>query len=124
MRGQLSAVAEADDMRPAVRRQSHHISSGQHLRLELHRLATGAVGELRPGPAAGKAEVIFDPGALTSLSAGRPPLDQNGVQALRCTVDGGTQTGRTSADDDQVIEVAYRSGRQADGRGDLGRCGR
>src|SRR6266568_3563095 len=88
--------------------QGDHVAGGEYLGLELAGLPARPLGELRPGHAVGEAEVVLDPGALPGLAADRLALDQHRVQALGRAVDGRAQPGRSAADDDQVVEVAYR----------------
>ena len=107
------AVGEPDRPGRAVDLQADHLAGGQHLGAELGRLPPGPVGELRAGHPVGEAEVVLDPGALAGLAAGRGPLDQHGPQPLGGAVDRRAEAGRAAADDDEVVEVGRRRGRQA-----------
>ncbi len=105
-------------------RSAGDVARGEDLGAELDGLPAGPVGELGAGHAVGEAEVVLDPRRLAGLAAGRLPLDQQGAQPLRRAVDGGAETGRPATDDDEVVEVRGRCGRQADGGRHLGRGGR
>src|SRR5689334_20223569 len=86
-------------------RQAASFSRNQHLRAKLLRLGVSVAGELVPGNAGGKTEIVFDLRTRSGLPAGRTRFDYQDVETFRRTVDRRRQTGWASADDDQVSHV-------------------
>src|SRR3954468_14100790 len=77
-------------------------------RVELSRLGDGAARELVACDPRREAEVILDPSRRTRLPAEPSALDDERVQALGRSVDGGAETGGTGADHDQIDLFARR----------------
>ena len=66
---------------------------------------TRAPGQLLPGDAGGKAEIVLDPRARAGLSARRVRLQHQHIETLRRAVDGRGQARRSGADDDDIAHV-------------------
>jgi hypothetical protein len=66
------------------------------------RLDGGLGGEVAPGAAVGKPDVILDAQAGSGLSARSDGVEGNSVEALRRSVYRGGQAGRASSDHHQV----------------------
>ena len=77
----------------------------QQLGAEAKRLLAGAGAQLVAAEAAGKAEVVLDPGGGACLAAARRALDQQCPESLGRAVDRGRQAGGTAADDHHVVGV-------------------
>lgn len=119
VRGDSGAVREPDDARRASDLQPGDLARGQYLGTELRGLTPGPVGELCPGHSVRKAEIVLDARALARLAAGRGTFHEDGPQALGGPVHRRTQSGRSAADDDEVVEVGCRGCREADLGGEL-----
>jgi len=88
---------------------------------ELPRLDRRAVGQLSAGYSGREFEVILDQRGRRCLPADSHGIHNNRGQALRRTVDGRSQSGRTRADDEQIAgRLAARCGGQPDQLGQLG----
>ena len=114
------AVAEPDGPGLAVHLEGGHLGGGDQLGAELDRLPPRPVRELPAGQAVREAQVVLDPGGLARLAAGRVLLDEHGAQPLGRAVDRRAEPGRAAAHHHEVVELAFRYGRQADLRRDLG----
>jgi hypothetical protein len=114
-----TAVGETDDACRAARLHGVHLSGADHLGAELERLAAGALRQLSAGDAVGEAEVVLDARALAGLPTGRCAFDQYGAQALGRGIDGSTQPGRPSANDDDVVELGSGIRSKPDMGGDV-----
>ena len=77
------AVVDLDGVRLAVARQPRRALGDHHLRAELLRLRVGAAGQLQPGDAGRKAQVVLDPRARSGLAAGRRSTRARARRALR-----------------------------------------
>ena len=102
-----------------------HRPRDQQLGAEADRLPAGALAQLVAAEAAGKAEVVLDPGGGACLAAAGRALDQQRPEPLRRAVHRGRQSGGTAADDHDVVGVVVGLGleperlRQAAERGRL-----
>src|SRR5579864_4697618 len=76
----------------------------------LHDSPASQIGTAESG---GESEIVFDARTHSRLAAGRLPLDHNGVQALRGTVNGGRQPGRTSTYNGEVVKTCFGTRAQA-----------
>src|SRR5215813_5905579 len=56
-----------------------------------------------------KAKVVLDSGAHACLAAGSFPLDHHRMQALGSSINSSSQSGRTPANDRQIVETGLRS---------------
>src|SRR5439155_8703021 len=65
----------------------------------------GPGAQLLAAEAAGKAEVVLDPGGGACLASASRALDQQRPEALGRAVDRGRQSGRPTADDHHVVAV-------------------
>ena len=103
--------------------QAGRLGGDVDLGTELARLDQRAVGELGAGDPGGKAEVILDLRRGRGAPSGRDRVEQDRLQALGGGVDGGRETGRAGADDQQVaVAGAVRERPQADHSAELGCC--
>jgi len=77
-------------------------------RPELARLRNRPARELRAADACREAQVVLDAARDAGLAADRRALDDQHLEALRRTVDGGAKPGGSAADDEQVDLLARR----------------
>ena len=77
----------------------------EQLRPELLRLRVRARGELLPGNARRKAQVVLDLRARTGLSARRVRLEHQDIEAFRRAVHGRREPRGSGPDDDQVADL-------------------
>src|SRR4029450_10241808 len=103
--------------------QANDRTRRQQLGAETLRLPACPVGELVAGHTIGKTEVVLNSGALPRLTPSCGPLDNHGLEALRCGVHGSAQAGRAATNDHNVIELALRGGAQANCVRDLDKAG-
>jgi hypothetical protein len=80
-------------------------------------LGDETVGQLRSGDPLGKARVVVDLVADRGLATEGTGLDDDGIDALAGGIDGGRQTGRPSADYDQIVGSSFGRGMEADAPG-------
>ena len=80
--GQNAAVAELGDQMARLFFKTHCFARRGEHRAELASLRQRSIGELEPGDAGGKAEVVLDPRALPRLASGGDPLDKDRAQPL------------------------------------------
>ncbi len=117
----LGSVVEAHRAHRAAGFESDDFAGQNHLGLEPFRLPEGSLGEVSPGESVLEPEVVLDAGALPGLSARRAALDDHRLQSLGRAVHRAGETGRTSADDAQVVEGLVGGGVQVESGGELSR---
>jgi hypothetical protein len=102
------AVAESHQPGRPAGLQADDLACAQQLGAEPQRLPAGPLGQLGARHPVREAQVVLDPAALAGLPAGRTPLDEHRAQPLGGAVHRCAETGRSGADDDEVIEVGRR----------------
>ncbi len=104
--GDLVALLEANRVVPVAGLQLPSPVRGRGAGVELARLGDGAAGQLAAGDPGREAEVVLDPPRGPRLAAQPGALDDQRLQALRGSVDGGAEARRPAADHQQVDLLA------------------
>src|SRR5690242_17672282 len=84
------------------------------------RLGSGASREFPAADSGWKTEIIFNPGAHSSLAARCFAFDHHSAQAFGSSIDGSRQAGGTTTDDEQVVKRRFRAGTKAETFSNLG----
>lgn len=95
---------------------------GRRSGAELLGLDPRALGEVATRDARREAEVVLDPGRSRQRPAGGHRVEDDGLQALRRRVHGGSQARRAGAHDDEVADL--RGGRRHPEPDDVGQAPR
>ena len=106
----------ADDEVPRFLPQRRGGARGAEVSAELLRLHKGSLSQVAARDPGGEPEVVLDPRAGAGLTAGCDAVDAQGSEPLGGAVDGGGQSGRAAADDD---EVEATLGQVADGQAEV-----
>jgi hypothetical protein len=117
--GELGAVGKANRPVRVVVTYGGDVLRGEDLRAEPPGLRGRAMRRVGAAETAREAQVVLDSRAGSGLAARRVPLDEHGTQAFRCGVDRAGQPGRTTADDDEIVELPLRACVQPDPVGQL-----
>ncbi len=107
-RGDLVLFFESDDVSSVAGLERDRAVRRRGPCSELACLADGAAGQLGAGDAGREAEVVLDPARRSGLTTERGALDDQRVEPFRGSVDGGGETCRATADDEQVDLLARR----------------
>ena len=101
-RGDLVILLQADNVASVARLERERAEWGRQARLELPRLGDGAAGQLRAADPGREPQIVLDPPRRSGLSPEAGALDDERVEALRSSVDGGPEAGGAGADHEQV----------------------
>src|SRR6516225_3271894 len=105
MAGEFRAVADFYVPVRTIDPQCDRFLGREDLNAEASRLNHRAAGQVRPTQSGRKPKVVLDPGTNSCLSPRRIPLNENGLETFRSSVNTGREPGRTAADNDQVEKV-------------------
>ena len=90
--------------------ETHHLVRYRHLGAELLCLVEGAGHQRHPTDAGREPQVVLDPRRSPRLPPECAAIEHDDGQAFRCAVDGRGQTGRSGADDRQVVHTGRIDG--------------
>ena len=104
---------------PAIDRDAGHFERREKLGAEPLRLRERAARQLAAADAGRKPEVVLDARTGARLPARRVPVEQQRPQPFRCAVHRRRESGRTGADDHEVVDIEGGRERPAEALGHL-----
>src|SRR5216684_8549693 len=113
MTGNFIVVPQLDDAIRAFRSYPNRFLWRKNFHTKPLCLDNGAPREIATTQAVREAEIVFNPRTHARLSAGSIAFDDYGMQTFGRAVHCSSQSGRTSANDRQVIKVGLRASTQA-----------
>lgn len=104
-RDEVMSIGELKALAPGLYRNSGHFERREKLSAKPLRLRQRAACQFAAADVDGKAEIVLNPRTGACLPAGRVSVEQQSPQSFRCAVHRCGETGRSGADDYQVIDV-------------------
>src|SRR5581483_881784 len=113
MTAQFAAVSQLDKTVLALDPRAGYFLGREYFHAKAPGLGYGTPRQIATAQAYGEAQIIFDARTGARLPAWSFAFDQHRAQPFGCSVDGGGQTRRAGADNDQIVKRHVGMGAQA-----------